>query len=176
MIKQMLHRLIYIIPLLLFLTLLTIAAARLHGGPGSNAAQNTASSPLSSMPAFAIEGLSDRDLRGKISIVSFFASWCAPCAKEHPLLLNLAKTVPLYGVNFMDSAQDRERFLTQMGNPFRKIGIDADGTAAVAWGVEGLPTSFVIDRQGRILYRHDGALSKDTINSDILPLLQEPAR
>ncbi|MGE0725253.1 MAG: DsbE family thiol:disulfide interchange protein, partial [Alphaproteobacteria bacterium] len=92
--------------------------------------------------------------------VNVIASWCVPCRAEHPLLNRLAKEqgVLVYGINHKDKPADARRFLDQLGNPYRRIGVDADGRASIEWGVYGVPETFVIDRAGRVRYRHVGAL------------------
>ena len=160
------EKLPYIIPLALFLLL--IGAAGFAMFKGKVVPQNR----LADVPAFSIPGLSDGDLRGKTAAVNFFASWCAPCRAEHPVITALAKQIPVYGINFMDSAEKRDDYFKKLGNPYKKTGDDAEGVAAAAWGVEGMPTTFVI-RNGAIIYRFDGPLTDERVASDILPLLEE---
>ena len=156
----------YIAPLVLFV--LFFVAAGFAMWQGQAVPQNR----LSDIPAFSVSGLSESDLRNHTAVVNFFASWCAPCEAEHPVISALAKNAPVYGLNFMDSAEKRERYFKRLGNPYKKLGDDANGTAAAAWGVEGMPTTFVV-KDDRIVYRFDGPLTEDRVKSDILPLLGE---
>lgn len=159
------EKLPYLIPLFLFVLLVAAAGGAMLNGKASP--QNR----LDTAPAFSIPGLSDSDLRDGTAIVNFFASWCLPCAAEHPVITALAQKAPVYGINFMDSAEKRDRYFEKLGNPYKKTGDDADGVAAAAWGVEGMPTTFVV-KKGRIVYRFDGPLTGDRVESDILPLLE----
>lgn len=158
-------KILYAFPLLLFFLLIAAAgAAMIRDKP---APQNR----LADVPAFEVPGLSDADLKGVTAAVNFFASWCGPCQGEHPLIKELAKKHPVYGIDFMDRPEWREKYLTQLGNPYKKIGDDADGVAAAAWGVAGMPTTFLI-RDGGIIWRFDGPLTEDLIRTEILPRLE----
>lgn len=122
-------------------------------------------------------GLADSDLRGAVSVVNFWAAWCAPCREEMPLLLELAQAgnFAIHGVNSRDQAVAARRFLTEVGNPFRRIGGDADGSVSSAWGVYGLPATFVVDANGRVAYALIGPLDRRAIQQDILPLIDRLA-
>jgi cytochrome c biogenesis protein CcmG/thiol:disulfide interchange protein DsbE len=122
-----------------------------------------------------VPGLSSQHLqRGQPAILNVWASWCAPCAVEHPLLMSLARSasVPIYGLNYKDKPDAAKAFLAKLGNPFAAIGADQTGMTAIDFGVYGVPETFVIDGQGRILYRHAGPLTEDIIKTGILPALR----
>jgi cytochrome c biogenesis protein CcmG/thiol:disulfide interchange protein DsbE len=118
------------------------------------------------------------DLRGRVALVNFYASWCAPCRVEHPLLMQLAAKgeVPVVGVSYKDEAAASLRFLQQLGNPYAAIGYDREGRVAIDWGVYGVPETFVIDRSGRIRHRHVGPLTDEALTRTIGPLLARLAR
>ena len=119
------------------------------------------------------EGFSSEQLTGDVSLVNVWASWCPPCRVEHPLLMRLAKEgVTIYGINFKDKPAEARAFLTQLGNPFKSVGADRTGRAAIDWGVYGYPETFVIDRTGHIRYRHVGPLTADDLSDKIYPLLK----
>ena len=123
----------------------------------------------------SIPGFSSADLKaGKISVVNFWASWCGPCIEEHPILTKLAgqTDVNLYGVNYKDKPVDARRFLNRFGNPFTAIGADPDGRAAIEWGVYGMPETFVIDGEGKIIYKHVGPISQETLANKIIPVIR----
>ena len=154
----------YMIPFVLFVLLVGVAGfAMLHGKTDS---QNR----LQAVPAFSVPGLSDSDLKGQVAVVNFFASWCIPCEAEHPVVTDLAQKTAVFGINFMDSAEKRARYFKKLGNPYKKTGDDESGVAAAAWGVEGMPTTFVV-KGGDIIYRFDGPLTDERVAADILPLL-----
>jgi cytochrome c biogenesis protein CcmG/thiol:disulfide interchange protein DsbE len=110
------------------------------------------------------------DIQGP-AVVNFFASWCVPCEAEHPAVTELAKHTAVYGINYMDSTEKAAAFLARLGNPYKDIKYDTEGQMGVEWGLIGVPTSFVIDENNMIIYRHDAPLTPAIINNDILPLL-----
>ena len=121
---------------------------------------------LAAVPGLTVPGFSTADLKsGKVTVVNVWASWCAPCRIEHPLLLELARRddIALVGINYKDAPENAARFLGTLGQPFAAVGMDADGRTAVGWGVYGVPETFVIDGQGIIRYKHIGPLSPEAI-------------
>jgi cytochrome c biogenesis protein CcmG, thiol:disulfide interchange protein DsbE len=119
-------------------------------------------------------GLSSDDLRGEVSIVNVWASWCAPCRAEMPLLLEVAEAgkVPVYGINYKDAPQAATRFLSELGDPYSRIGADRSGRVAIDWGVYGLPETFVVDAEGRIAHKHVGAFDRRTLEQEIMPVVE----
>lgn len=117
--------------------------------------------------------LTDATLRdGKVKIVNFWASWCAPCRVEHPNLARLAaEGLPIYGVNYKDKPEAALRFLAELGDPFTAVGADESGRMGINWGLYGVPETFVIDGQGRVVLRFPGPLTERVIESDIRPAL-----
>jgi cytochrome c biogenesis protein CcmG/thiol:disulfide interchange protein DsbE len=130
-------------------------------------------------PAFALgpvmpdkPGLGRADLGGKPVLVNFFASWCLPCKAEHATLAGLAASgVPLYGIAYKDKPENAQRFLTDLGDPYQKIGLDLDGRTAIDFGVYGVPETYILDRDGRIRFRYAGALTDAVLKTEILPRL-----
>ena len=123
-----------------------------------------------------VPGISPADFDpGTPRIVNFWQSSCAPCVGEHPLLIMLhEKTgVPLLGVNYKDPAAGARRFLNRYGNPFTAVGVDADGRAAIEWGVYGMPETFIVDSKGRIVYKHIGALTEESIEKILIPAIDK---
>lgn len=120
-------------------------------------------------------GLSSTDLMGEVSLVNVFASWCVACRDEHPVLLQIRRdgVVPVHGLNYKDPPADAARWLDDMGDPYTRTGADIDGRVAIDWGVYGVPETFVIDRKGRIAYKHIGAITPAVWNQTLLPLVRK---
>ncbi|WP_376873760.1 DsbE family thiol:disulfide interchange protein [Albirhodobacter sp. R86504] len=109
-----------------------------------------------------------------VKLVNFWASWCAPCRVEHPNLQDLAdEGLAIYGVNYKDDAQKAQGFLDELGSPYAAIGTDAKGKMALEWGVYGVPETFVLDGEGRVLARFAGPLTKRLIEEKLRPVMQE---
>lgn len=123
------------------------------------------------VPGFDSAGLA----RGQVTFVNFWASWCIPCVQEHPLLIDLAKRtgIPVYGVNYKDTTEAARRFIGRYGNPYRSVGIDPLGRGAIEWGVYGMPESFLVDGAGRIVYKHVGPISRESLEKQVLPAIEK---
>jgi len=137
-------------------------------------AANTAPAAAGKAAATAAEAFFDSNsFNGHVTLVNFWGSWCPPCRAEHPFLMSLAgnPAFQLVGVNYKDSADNARRFLGNFGNPFNSIGFDKNGRAAVDWGVYGPPETFVLDKNGIILYRFVGPMNEAAFRAQILPLI-----
>lgn len=121
-----------------------------------------------------VDGLSSEDLRGEVSIVNVWASWCVPCRVEMPLLVELAATgtAPINGINYKDAPDAALGFLAELGDPYTRIGADRQGRVSIDWGVYGLPETFVVDATGRIAYKHVGPFDRRSLEEDILPVVR----
>jgi cytochrome c biogenesis protein CcmG, thiol:disulfide interchange protein DsbE len=120
-------------------------------------------------------GLTRKDLEGRVTLVNFFASWCAPCREEHPELMALARLpgVTMDGIAYKDEPEAARRFLERLGDPYKRIGVDRNGTTAINFGVYGVPETYVVDNTGRIRYRHVGPLTGEDVKREILPRIQQ---
>jgi cytochrome c biogenesis protein CcmG, thiol:disulfide interchange protein DsbE len=118
-------------------------------------------------------GLSTQDITGKVALINVFASWCPGCRVEHPTLVRIAKdaVVPLYGINWKDKPGDGAKWLKANKSPYIKVGDDASGRLGIDMGVTGVPETFVVDRTGRIRYRHAGPITEDVWQETFEPLL-----
>lgn len=126
-----------------------------------------------------LPGIANADLKdGRITIVNVFASWCAPCRIEHPVLMTLAKDkrVKVIGINYKDRAEDALRFLGSLGNPYAAVGVDRTGRAAIDWGVYGVPETFVVAPDGIVASKFIGPLSEESLRSVLLPAIEKAAR
>ena len=133
-------------------------------------------------PAFSLprldqpgEKLSPEALRGKVWVLNVWASWCAPCRDEIPVLMKLArtKTVPIYGLNYKDRRDDALGLLKQLGDPYVASAVDIDGRVGIDYGVYGVPETYVIDQAGVIRLKHIGPVTPETVEKKIAPLLKE---
>ncbi|MCT9000285.1 DsbE family thiol:disulfide interchange protein [Chelativorans intermedius] len=120
-------------------------------------------------------GLSSADLRGEVSLVNVFASWCTACREEHPVFMEIKRSgaVPIHGINYKDRPQDAKRWLNTMGDPYTRTGGDRDGRVSIDWGVYGVPETFVVDAEGKIAYKHVGAVTPSVYRERIAPLIAE---
>jgi len=123
-------------------------------------------------------GLSSADLRGQVSLVNVFASWCVACRAEHPLLMRLRAQgiVPIDGLDYKDKPDDAARWLDAMGDPYTRTGADIDGRVAIDWGVYGVPETYVIDREGHIAFKQIGPITPEILDQTIVPLVEKLRR
>ena len=123
-------------------------------------------------------GLSSGDLKGQVSLVNVFASWCTACRLEHLVFLRLKaeRVVPIHGINYKDRPEDAAAWLDQLGDPYTRTGADRDGRVAIDWGVYGVPETFVIDRDGKIAFKQVGPLTPEVYARTIAPQLERLRR
>ena len=165
------------LPLLFFLGLAMLFWFRLGDGDPSripsaligHPAPQTVLPPLAGLLADGVQvpGLDPAILKGRISLVNVWASWCVPCHDEAPLLTRLAKDkrLQLVGINYKDTPDNARRFLGRYGNPFDVVGVDGNGRAAIEWGVYGVPETFIVGREGTILYKLVGPITPDNVDA-----------
>jgi cytochrome c biogenesis protein CcmG/thiol:disulfide interchange protein DsbE len=141
-------------------------------------------SPLIGNPApeFSLPGLKDpsriithEDLKGQVSLLNVWGTWCVECRYEHPFLIELARTsgVPIYGLSLKDDRANALRWLATLGDPYVESAFDADGGVAVDWGVTAAPETFLIGRDGTVLHKHISPLTPEVWRRDFLPRIQE---
>lgn len=120
-------------------------------------------------------GLSSTDLKGEVSLVNVFASWCVACREEHPILLELKRNglAPIHGLNYKDQPSDAAKWLAELGDPYTRTGADISGRVGIDWGVYGVPETFVIDCDGRIAYKHIGPVTQKALKEKIAPLIEK---
>lgn len=139
-------------------------------------------SPLLGKPApgFALPSVMDpakrvesRALAGRVYLLNVWGTWCAACRDEHEALIAIARSrrVPVIGIDWRDDREEAVRYLSELGNPYSEVGSDADGRAAIEWGVYGAPETFLVAADGRVLVKHIGALTNAVWNEKFVPLL-----
>src|SRR5437660_5144214 len=175
--RAALRRMAVFLPALIFVGM----AVLLSWGLTRNASDIPSALIGKPVPAFSLPpvqgrtlGLSSGDLRGEVSLVNVFASWCVACREEHPVFMQLAATgtVPLHGLNYKDRPDDAARWLDTMGDPYTRTGSDLNGRVAIDWGVYGVPETFVITKDGHIAHKHIGAVTPKDIEETLLPLIR----
>ena len=176
------------LPLLGFMALAGLFLLRLHGGDPSKlpSALIGRPAPQTALPALdglvnngvPVPGLDPARFKGKVSVVNVWASWCVPCHDEAPLLTALAKDkrLQIVGINYKDSPDNARRFLGRYGNPFGMVGVDGNGRASIEWGVYGVPETFVVGREGTILYKMVGPVTPANIDSVLKAEIEKALR
>ncbi len=122
-----------------------------------------------------LPGFKTADLKGKVSVVNVWASWCPTCRDEHPILLDMTKDkrFELVGLAYKDEPANSARFLRNHGNPFDSVGMDLSGRTGIDWGVYGAPETFIVDRTGTIRHKHIGALTPRSMVESFMPKLEQ---
>lgn len=175
-------RLFAILPLLVFLAVAAYFLAGLWGSANQGSrfipsAMVNRDVPAFDLPSFREDfpGLAKADLKGKIQVVNFFASWCVPCLAEHPLITELSKRddIVINGIAYSDKPANVEKWLNKHGNPYARVGVDLGRRIGIDWGVTGVPETYIVNAEGLIVYKHGGPLRPDVIQDEILPLIKE---
>jgi len=171
----------FLVPLVLFLVLAGFLGLGLTLNP------RLVPSPLIDKPApeFRLSQLENpdgyvslADMRGKVWLLNVWASWCAACLQEHPVLIDLARqqVVPIVGLNYKDGRDDAIGWLRRHGDPYTTSVMDADGRVGIDYGVYGVPETFLIDQVGMIRYKHIGPVTPEAVRDLILPKIAELKR
>jgi len=172
-------------PLLLFAALAAVFFMQLTSGRDSSELPSAligSPAPKFELPPLAelksngvpVMGLKSADLKGKPHLVNIFASWCAPCRAEHPVLVNLAKDkrMNIVGINYKDDPGNALRFLGQLGNPYTRVGVDPKGRTAIDWGFYGIPETLLVDAKGIVRHKVIGPITA-TKYDELLRVLDE---
>lgn len=172
-----------LLPLGLFLALAGVFMAQLLSGRDSSVVPSAligVQAPHTVLPpldGIALPGLDPRKFGGKAMLVNVWASWCAPCRQEHPLLMQLAadQRIEIAGLNYKDNPENAFRFLSELGNPYSSVGVDESGRAAIEWGIYGVPETFLVDEDGKIAWKHVGAITPEVVATTLLPEIEKAA-
>jgi len=179
------RRIVVLVPLFVFLALAALFLFRLSSGDPSMipSALIGHPAPQTDLPPIAglerdgapVPGLDAASFKGAVTVVNVWASWCVPCHDEAPLLLQLAQDSRLrvVGINYKDDPGNARRFLGRYGDPFVAAGADANGRAAIEWGVYGVPETFIVGRDAHIAYKLIGQITPDNLVSVLKPQVEK---
>jgi cytochrome c biogenesis protein CcmG/thiol:disulfide interchange protein DsbE len=180
-------RFVHLLPLIVFVALAALFLVRLFAGDPTRIPSALVGKPA---PAFSLAplpgllrdgkpspGFDSESLKGNVTVVNVWASWCAPCRQEHPLLVQLGKApgLRLVGINYKDGAENARRFLGTFGDPFAAVGVDPNGRTAIDWGVYGVPETFIVGPDGIIRHKHIGPLTPEAMPA-LMAKLRDAAR
>ncbi|MTI13786.1 DsbE family thiol:disulfide interchange protein [Sansalvadorimonas verongulae] len=132
--------------------------------------------PVFSLPSLEEPGttLTEGILKGQVSLVNVWGSWCPTCYAEHPYLLELAEQgVVIFGMNYKDEGDKAIAWLNKLGDPYRTNFVDADGRLGIDLGVRGAPETFLVDADGVIRYKHEGEVNARVWNDIFEPILAQ---
>lgn len=171
----------YLLPLVVFATI----AAFLYSGLSKDPRRVPSpligqTAPEFNLPTLSTDGqsFSPSQMQGKVWLLNIWATWCAGCRDEHPLLVDLARSgkVDIVGLNYKDDSVQAQRWLTELGDPYLQTAVDADGRVGIDWGFYGAPETFVIDKKGIVRHKHIGPVYPSDLAETILPLVEDLQR
>lgn len=167
-----------ILPFIFLTCFLSLLASELFGASSLQSANATARPlPSFSLPSLfnGQKKLTDESLRGHVSLLNIWASWCSACASEHRMLMKIKRDfhVPIYGVLFKDEPNDALRYLNNHGNPYVQVGYDLNGDSPIDENIYGTPETLVVSPDGNILYRQIGAINEMTWDVVLYPLIKQ---
>lgn len=167
----------YLLPLGIFVALVLLLGVGLGLNP------RLVPSPLvgKSVPEFTLPELGDpdrsvseKDLAGRVSLLNAWATWCVECRREHPTLVAIARegSIPIYGLNYKDERPAALEWLRRLGDPYVASAFDPDGRVGIDLGVYGLPETFLIDADGRIVHKHIGPIDGRIWETEFVPVIE----
>ena len=166
----------YIIPLLAFFALAALLGKGLTLDPKlipSTRIDKPAPNFMLPVLSSANEKFGPQDLKGQRWVLNVWASWCVSCRYEHPILNDMARAgiAPIVGLNYKDEDLKAAKWLAERGDPYYKAVVDNNGRVGIDWGVIAVPETFIIDEQGNVIYKHTGPITRELVNSEMIPLL-----
>jgi cytochrome c biogenesis protein CcmG/thiol:disulfide interchange protein DsbE len=122
--------------------------------------------------------VSNAALKGQVYVLNVWGTWCVACREEHEALLAIAqqRVVPIIGLDYMDQRDKARQWLEQLGNPYQAVAFDTDGRTAIDWGVYGAPETFLVDGQGRVLFKFISPMTPDVWEHEFLPRIEAARR
>ena len=118
--------------------------------------------------------LNDLLLENQLNLINIWASWCSPCKAEHPYLINLNERfgINLIGINYKDNLDNSKKFLSDLGNPYDEVLVDSDGTKSIELGAIGVPETYLINNENKIIKKFIGPLDQDDYE-DIISIIKK---
>lgn len=181
-----LTRILILAPVVLFVALTSLLFVRLYAGDPSKIPSALQNKPvpeftLAALPGLAgetgpVPGFDTASLKtGELTLVNVWASWCIPCRDEHPYIDALSQDprFRVFGLNYKDQPDNARRFLGRFGNPFDAVGVDSRGRTGIDWGVYGVPETFIVDGQGRIVFKYIGPINQAIMDEVMLPEIEK---
>lgn len=167
----------FMLPLAVFLGLAVMLGLGLQRDPRAlESALLDQPVPIFDLPLLDDQGarLTPQTLRGKVWLLNVWASWCAPCRQELPILVEMSRKdqIAIYGLNYKDQSNKAQALLRVAGNPYVASAVDADGRVGMDFGIHAVPETFVIDAQGRVRYRHLGPVTQQVWEEKIMPVVR----
>lgn len=175
------RKLFVLLPLLVFLALAGVFLMQLLSGrdlsviPSALIGHDAPKTELPPLEGVSLPGLNSAEFAGKVTLVNVWASWCGPCREEHPVLLELSKDprIVVAGLNYKDKPENARRFLGDLGNPYKAIGVDQHGRTTIDWGVYGVPETFLVGKDGKIAFKHVGPLTPEAVTATVMPAIEK---
>lgn len=175
------RRWVVVLPLVIFVALAGVFLMQLMSGrdtsivPSALIGQPAPKTELPPLAGSGRPGFSTEAMKGRLTLVNVWASWCVPCRAEHPILMDLAKDTrfDVVGFNYKDKPENALKFLSDLGNPFAALGTDENGRAAINWGVYGVPESYLVGADGTILWKHVGPFTSSDVTERLYPQIEK---
>jgi cytochrome c biogenesis protein CcmG/thiol:disulfide interchange protein DsbE len=122
--------------------------------------------------------VSNGALKGQVYVLNVWGTWCIACREEHEALLAIAQqgVVPIVGLDWNDQRERAQQWLKQLGNPYTAVAFDTDGRTAIDWGVYGAPETYLVDAQGRVIYKYISSMTPEVWEHEFLPRINQARR
>jgi len=122
--------------------------------------------------------VSNAALKGQVYVLNVWGTWCVACREEQEALLAISRqhVVPIIGLDYMDEREKAKQWLEQLGNPYQAVAFDTDGRTAINWGVYGAPETFLVDGQGRVIYKFISPVTQEVWDREFLPRIEAARR
>lgn len=175
----MTQKLKFMFPFLFLILLLIILWRELFFSKPKELSSSLIGEPI---PTFSLpslynpnQHLTEKNMSGQLALINVWATWCYACKLELPVLLKIKNEyhIPIYGIDYKDDQQSAISFLAENGNPYTAVGMDKSGDTAIDFGVYGTPETYVVNKSGKIVYKHIGVLDQESWDKILYPLIRK---